>query len=95
MNYDTSKIVVHKCCRKWLGVEMGEHFCTVVLPRMKKVLAYDNSGISKELKTPRQASSATSLQEGNNTPSGNADTPLKEGNIEQLFEKSQRFDFAN
>lgn len=39
---------------------------------MKKVIAYDKSGISKELKTPRQAS---------------PDTPLKEGNIWQLFEK--------
>ena len=29
---------------------MGEHFYTVVLPRMKKVLAYDKSGISKEIK---------------------------------------------
>lgn len=29
---------------------MGEHFYTVVLPRMKKVLAYDKSGISKEVK---------------------------------------------
>ena len=27
---------------------MGEHFWTVVLPRMKKVLFYDKSGISKE-----------------------------------------------
>ncbi|MEM3541487.1 MAG: hypothetical protein QXF86_04745 [Candidatus Bilamarchaeaceae archaeon] len=27
---------------------MGEHFWTVVLPRMKKVLAYDRTGISKE-----------------------------------------------
>ena len=27
---------------------MGEHFYTVVLPRMKKVLAYDKTGISKE-----------------------------------------------
>jgi adenine-specific DNA-methyltransferase len=27
---------------------MGEHFYTVILPRMKKVLAYDKSGISKE-----------------------------------------------
>lgn len=32
---------------------------------MKKVLAYDKLGISKELKTPRQTSSATPLQEGN------------------------------
>ncbi|MCS7092590.1 MAG: site-specific DNA-methyltransferase, partial [Patescibacteria group bacterium] len=29
---------------------MGEHFYTVVLPRMKRVLAYDKSGISKEVK---------------------------------------------
>ena len=29
---------------------MGEHFYSVVLPRMKKVLAYDKSGISKEIK---------------------------------------------
>jgi len=27
---------------------MGEHFYSVVLPRMKKVLTYDKSGISKE-----------------------------------------------
>ena len=27
---------------------MGEHFYSVVLPRMKKVLAYDKSGISKD-----------------------------------------------
>jgi len=29
---------------------MGEHFYTVVLPRMKKVLAYDKSGISEKIK---------------------------------------------
>ena len=29
-------------------MELGEHFYTVVLPRMKKVLFYDKSGISKE-----------------------------------------------
>ena len=33
--------------RYWTGVEMGEHFWTVILPRMKRVLAYDKSGISK------------------------------------------------
>ena len=32
------------------GVVMGAHFYSVVLPRMKKVLAYDKSGISKEIK---------------------------------------------
>ena len=46
----TTTAVAHKLGRKWLGVEMGEHFYTVVLPRMKKVLAYDSSGISKEVK---------------------------------------------
>ncbi len=42
--------VAHKLGRKWIGVEMGEHFYSIVLPRMKKVLAYDKSGISKEVK---------------------------------------------
>lgn len=42
--------VAHELKIKWLGVEMGEHFWTAVLPRMKKVLAYDRSGISKEVK---------------------------------------------
>ncbi|MEO0019690.1 MAG: site-specific DNA-methyltransferase, partial [candidate division WOR-3 bacterium] len=46
----TTTAVAHKLKRKWIGVEMGEHFWTVVLPRMKKVLAYDKSGISKEVK---------------------------------------------
>ena len=46
----TTTAVAHKLGRKWIGVEMGEHFYTVVLPRMKKVLAYDKSGISKEAK---------------------------------------------
>ncbi|MCX7929077.1 MAG: site-specific DNA-methyltransferase, partial [Patescibacteria group bacterium] len=44
----TTTAVAHKLGRKWIGVEMGEHFYTVVLPRMKKVLAYDRSGISRE-----------------------------------------------
>jgi len=46
----TTTAVAHKLGRKWIGVEMGEHFCSVVLPRMKKVLFYDKSGISKEVK---------------------------------------------
>jgi len=44
----TTTAVAHKLRRKWIGVEMGEHFWTVVLPRMKKVLFYDKSGISRE-----------------------------------------------
>jgi adenine specific DNA methylase Mod len=46
----TTTAVAHKLGRKWIGVEMGEHFYTVVLPRMKKVLSYDKSGISKEVR---------------------------------------------
>ncbi|MGI6477119.1 MAG: DNA methyltransferase [Defluviitoga tunisiensis] len=37
----TTTAVAHKLGRRWIGVEMGEHFYTIVLPRMKKVLAYD------------------------------------------------------
>ena len=44
----TTTAVANKLGRKWLGVEIGEHFHAVILPRMKKVLAYDKSGISKE-----------------------------------------------
>ena len=47
----TTAAVAHKMGRKWIGIEMGEHFDTVVLPRMKKVLAYDKTGISKN--TPK------------------------------------------
>jgi adenine-specific DNA-methyltransferase len=44
----TTTAVAHKLKRKWIGVEMGEHFGSIILSRMKKVLAYDKSGISKE-----------------------------------------------
>lgn len=44
----TTTAVAHKLKRKWLGIEMGEHFYTVVLPRMKKVLAYDKSEFLKK-----------------------------------------------
>jgi adenine specific DNA methylase Mod len=44
----TATAAAHKLRRKWIGVEMGDHFWTIVLPRMKKVLFYDKSGISKE-----------------------------------------------
>jgi adenine specific DNA methylase Mod len=54
----TTTAVAHKLKRKWIGIEMGEHFWDFyfdgdkkkigVLGRMKKVLAYDKSGISKE-----------------------------------------------
>ncbi|BCD62899.1 adenine-specific DNA-methyltransferase [Nitratiruptor sp. YY08-26] len=44
----TTTAVAHKLKRKWLGIELGGHFYTIILPRMKKVLAYDKTGISKE-----------------------------------------------
>lgn len=39
----------HKLNRKWIGVEVGEHFNTVNIPRIKKTLAGILNGISKEL----------------------------------------------
>lgn len=44
----TTLAVAQKLGRKWLGVEMGEHFYNVVIPRLKKVIAGFQSGISKE-----------------------------------------------
>ena len=45
----TTIATAHKLGRKWLGVEMGEHFYQVVIPRMKKVISGFASGISKEV----------------------------------------------
>lgn len=39
----------HKLGKKWIGIEMGEHFETVNIPRMKKTLSGYISGVSKEL----------------------------------------------
>lgn len=45
----TSLATAQKLGRKWLGIEMGEHFYKVIIPRMKKVIAGFASGISKEV----------------------------------------------
>lgn len=45
----TTIATAHKLGRKWLGIEMGEHFYKVVIPRMKKVIGGFISGISKEV----------------------------------------------
>ena len=45
----TTPAVAQKLGRKWLGVEMGEHFDTVILPRLKKVLFGYQTGVSKDL----------------------------------------------
>lgn len=44
----TSLATAQKLGRKWLGIEMGEHFYKVILPRLKKVIVGFQSGISKE-----------------------------------------------
>ena len=49
----TTTTVAHKLGRNWLGIEMGSHFDTTALPRMKEVLAgrgnHEPCGISKEI----------------------------------------------
>ena len=45
----TTCAVALKLGRKFLGVEMGEHFYKVIIPRLKKVIAGFQSGISKEV----------------------------------------------
>ena len=42
----TTTAVAHKLGRKWIGIEMGDHFNSIVLPRMKRVLAFEPSGVS-------------------------------------------------
>ncbi|WP_187839999.1 site-specific DNA-methyltransferase [Helicobacter pylori] len=44
----TTCAVAHKMKRKYIGVEMGEHFESVILPRLKKVIGGFKSGAAKE-----------------------------------------------
>ncbi|WRF73513.1 site-specific DNA-methyltransferase [Helicobacter pylori] len=44
----TTCAVAHKMKRKYIGVEMGEHFESVILPRLKKVIGGFKSGVLKE-----------------------------------------------
>jgi adenine specific DNA methylase Mod len=46
----TTQAVAQKLGRKWLGVEMGDQFFDVDLPRLKQVIFGKQSGISKDLK---------------------------------------------
>ena len=46
----TTCAVAHKLQRRWIGVEMGAQFHSVVLPRMKHVLRGDLTGISESVK---------------------------------------------
>ncbi|GHR27197.1 adenine-specific DNA methyltransferase [Helicobacter pylori] len=44
----TTCAVAHKMKRKYIGIEMGEHFESVILPRLKKVIGGFKSGALKE-----------------------------------------------
>ncbi|GAA9275301.1 hypothetical protein TH0211_14100 [Helicobacter pylori] len=44
----TTCAVAHKLKRKYIGIEMGEHFERVILPRLKKVIGGFKSGVLKE-----------------------------------------------
>ncbi|WP_318526173.1 site-specific DNA-methyltransferase [Helicobacter pylori] len=44
----TTCAVAHKMKRKYIGIEMGEHFESVILPRLKKVIGGFKSGAAKE-----------------------------------------------
>ncbi|GAA9741632.1 hypothetical protein VN0139_02130 [Helicobacter pylori] len=46
----TTCAVAHKLKRKYIGIEMGEHFDSVILPRLKKVIGGFKSGVAKEFK---------------------------------------------
>ncbi|GAA9404698.1 hypothetical protein TH0820_05440 [Helicobacter pylori] len=43
----TTCAVAHKLNRKYIGIEMGEHFESVILPRLKKVIGGFKSGAAK------------------------------------------------
>lgn len=43
----TTAAVAHKLGRKWIGVEMGEQFYSVIIPRLKMVLSGEQSGVSE------------------------------------------------
>lgn len=45
----TSTAVAHKLGRKWIGIEMGQHFDFITKYRMIKVLSGDKTGISKDV----------------------------------------------
>ena len=43
----TTAAVAHKMGRRWIGIEMGEHAVTHCVPRLGKVMAGEQGGISK------------------------------------------------
>lgn len=45
----TTAAVAHKMRRRWIGIEMGEHARTHCLPRLEKVVAGEQGGISESV----------------------------------------------
>ena len=43
----TTAAVAHKMGRRWIGIEMGEHTVSHCIPRLEKVIAGEQGGISK------------------------------------------------
>ena len=43
----TTAAVAHKMGRRWIGIEMGDHALTHCLPRLQKVIAGEQGGISE------------------------------------------------
>lgn len=48
----TTIAVAQKLNRRWVGIEMGEYFYSIILPRMKRVLAGIRKGISEMINFP-------------------------------------------
>jgi len=47
----TTAAVAHKMQRRWIGIELGEHALTHVIPRMRSVIdGTDDSGVTKAVK---------------------------------------------
>ena len=44
----TTAATAHKLNNKWIGIEVSDYFYTLTLPRMKRVVAGDNSGVSND-----------------------------------------------
>ena len=45
----TTAAVAHKMNRKWIGIELGEHYDTHCIPRIQKVVDGEQDGISKSV----------------------------------------------
>jgi adenine-specific DNA-methyltransferase len=57
----TTAAVAHKMGRRWIGIEMGEHAATHCLPRLQKVIAGEQGGISKAVGWGPSASGTDTL----------------------------------